>query len=125
MDNTVWIVIAVIAALVLIAGLLVGRRRRDVHRHAEAEEIREHLRLDEAEVRHRGSLAAETEALARSARAQADAKAAEAERLHSAAESYRGEVSASLEKLDQQRQRAEALDPLPSEPAPRSGRPGS
>jgi LPXTG-motif cell wall-anchored protein len=125
MDNAVWIVIAVIAALVLIAGLLVGRRKRDVHRHAEAEEIRERLRREEAEVHRRESLAAETEALARSARAQADAKAAEAERLHSAAESHRGEISASREKLDQQRRQAEALDPRGAGSEGRSGRPGS
>lgn len=112
MDNAVWIVIAVIAALALTAALLwAGRRKRATQRRAEADEIRQRLRHEDAEVRQRESVAVETEARARAATAEADAKSAEAERLHNAAELHRTEVTASREQLTQRHQQADALDP--------------
>lgn len=111
-DNAVWIVIAVIAALAVLAVLLwAGRRQRDVRRHAQAQELREQLRREDAEVRHRESLAAETEARARAAQAEAEAKAAEAARLQHVAQGHRAEVSSSREELDERRAHADALDP--------------
>jgi FtsZ-interacting cell division protein ZipA len=112
MNNAVWIVIAVIAALVLIAALLwAGGRKRAARHRNEAEEIREQLRHEDAEVRSRESIAVETEARARAAAAEADAKSAEAERLHDAAQAHRSDVIASREQLAQRHQQAEALDP--------------
>ena len=66
-DNALWVVVAV-AALVAIGLLLwTVRRQRDAQRRAEAEELREQLRREDAAVRHRESIAAETEARARAA----------------------------------------------------------
>jgi FtsZ-interacting cell division protein ZipA len=119
MDNTVWIVVGVVVALVLIAIVLTARKQRTAHRRAQAEEIRTQLVKDDAQVRHRESIAAETAARARAAQAEADAKAAEAQRLQNAAESHQHEVSASREELDKRREHAERLDPSAA-----TGRPG-
>lgn len=119
MDTTntiVWIVV-ILAALVVI-GLIfwTGRRQRETHRRAQAEEMREQLRRDDIEVRHREAIAAETEAHARAAQAEADAKAAEAQRLKNAADAHLGEVHASREDLEQRRRHVESLDPRAEQP---------
>jgi hypothetical protein len=120
MDNTVWIVVAVVVALVLIAAMvLTARKQRTVHRRAQAEEIRVDLGKEDAQVRHRESIATVTAARARAAQAEADAKSAEAERLLNVAESHQHEVTASHEEMDKRREHAERLDPSSA-----TGRPG-
>jgi len=110
-DNALWVVVAV-AALVAIGLLLwTVRRQRDAQRRAEAEELREQLRREDAAVRHRESIAAETEARARAAQAEAEAKAAEANRLQHAADGHRAEVSSSREELEKRRAQVASLDP--------------
>lgn len=53
----IWIVVAVVALIVLGIVLWGGRRRELTHRHAQAEEMREQLRHEDAEVRaHADSL---------------------------------------------------------------------
>lgn len=113
MDNTVWIIVAVAVVALIVLGVLVwaGRRQRDAKRRAQAEELREQLRKEDVAVRHRESIAVETEARARAAQAEAEAKAAEAARLQHAAEGHRTEVSASREELDKRRAHADSLDP--------------
>lgn len=115
MATNEWIVVAVIAALVVIAAVIwAGRKKHDAHRRVRAEEIRERLRREDSQVRQREFVAAETEARARAAKAEADAKAAQAERLQRAADARRGEVSEARERLAQDREYAERLDPSAS-----------
>lgn len=106
----IWIVVAVVALVLLGVALWAGRRRELIHRHAEAEELRERLRREDSEVRQRESIAAETEARARAAQAEADAKAAEATRLQHAAQGHRSDVESGRERLEQQRAHADSLD---------------
>lgn len=106
----IWIVVAVVALIVLGIVLWGGRRRELTHRHAQAEEMREQLRHEDAEVRHQESIAAETEARARAAQAEADAKAAEAARLQHAAQGHRSDVESDRERLEQRRAHADSLD---------------
>lgn len=114
MDATaVWTVVVVLAALIAI-GLVFwyGRRQREAHLRAQADELREQLRREDVEVRHREAVAAETAARARIAQAESEAKAAEAARLQSAAEAHRSEAVGSREELEQRRRHAESLDPV-------------
>lgn len=121
--RTVWIVVVVLAALVVIALVFWGgHRQRETHRRAQGEEMREQLRRDHIEVTHRESIIAEHDARARAAQAEADAKAAEARRLKSAADADRGEVRASREELEQRRQHVESIDPRPAQVPPEDRR---
>ena len=80
--GTIWIVIAPVAAVLLIAALtIVGRRARSRRRQRQAEEIREQARLETAKLERREALAEETAAKARAAQAEAEVKAAEAASL--------------------------------------------
>ncbi|HWY01710.1 MAG TPA: hypothetical protein VNY55_18075 [Mycobacterium sp.] len=80
--GTIWIVIAAVAAVLLIAALtIVGRRARSRRRQRQAEEIREQARLETAKLERREALAEETAAKARAAQAEAEVKAAEAASL--------------------------------------------
>lgn len=68
MANTVWILIAVVVPVVLIAATTwAGRRQGDAHRRIQANEIRKRLREEDARMRHYETIAAETEALAEQA----------------------------------------------------------
>jgi hypothetical protein len=111
-NNVVWIVIAVVVALILIGALVwVGRKRQVSRRVAQAEEIREGVRQDHVKVQRREALADETAAKARAAQAEAEAKAAEAARLQENAEKHRTEAAAHREDLDERVQHADSLDP--------------
>ncbi|MBB3603969.1 uncharacterized protein HemX [Mycolicibacterium sp. BK556] len=115
-SNTVWIVVAVIAALIVVAALVwVGRKRQVSRRVAQAEEIREEVRQDHAKVQRREALADETAAKARAAQAEAEAKAAEAARLQENAEKHRTEAAAHRDELDEKWSHADSLDPRVSE----------
>ena len=111
-SNIVWIVIAALVAIAVIAGLVIAanraKRRRQIQ---EAEGIREQARTDTARVERREALAQETAARARAAQAEAEAKAAEAARLQDRAAAHQSEVATSREQLDEQWKRADTLDP--------------
>jgi FtsZ-interacting cell division protein ZipA len=113
MDSTtvVWIV-AVVAALIVIAALVfAARKRRNEHRHVEAERMREDITTHTAKVDKRQALGDETAARARAAEAEAEAKAAEAARLKDRAAGHHEAVAASREDIDERRRRADELDP--------------
>jgi hypothetical protein len=111
MDNTVWIVIAVIVVLVLVGLVLAGRSRRNKQLHTKAELIREEVEQESVQVKRREALAEETAAKARAAQAEAEAKAAEAARLAQRADVHRDAVSTSQEDLDERRAHADSIDP--------------
>lgn len=111
-SNTVWIVIAAIVALLLLVAIVFAvtratRRRRQ----QQAEELREQARLESAKVERRQTFADETAAKARAAQAEAEAKAAEAARLQDRAATHHNDVAASRERLQEQWQRADSIDP--------------
>lgn len=111
-SNTVWIVVAIIAALIVVAALVwVGRKRQVSRRSAQADEIREDVRQEHVKVQRREALADETAAKARAAQAEAEAKAAEAARLQENAAKYRDQATAHREELDEKWSHADALDP--------------
>jgi FtsZ-interacting cell division protein ZipA len=110
-NTIVWIVIAVVAVLVIVALILAARSATRRRRLQEAEKIREKTNLETAKVERREALATETAAKARAAQAEADAKAAEAARLQSRASAHQEEATSSREELDEQRRRADSLDP--------------
>jgi FtsZ-interacting cell division protein ZipA len=112
-NTMIWIIVAIIVAIGLVAVLaFLARNRR---RHAQAEHIREEVGRDTKRVEKREAFADETQAKARAARAEAEAKAAEAARLEGTAASHRDAVSTSREDLDARRERADALDPKRSD----------
>ncbi|MET0899467.1 MAG: hypothetical protein ABWY45_16285 [Mycobacterium sp.] len=112
MDNTVWIVVAVIVVLLVLAALVfAGRSRRNKQLHTKAELIREEVEQDAVQVKRREALAEETAAKARAAQAEAEAKAAEAARLAQRADVHRDAVSTSREDLDERRAHADSIDP--------------
>lgn len=115
-SNTVWIVVAAVAALIVVAALVwVGRKRQLSRRVAQAEEIREGVRQDHVKVQRREALAEETAAKARAAQAEAEAKAAEAARLQENAEKHRTEAATHREELDEKWSHADDLDPRVSD----------
>lgn len=112
MDNTVWIVVAVIVVLLVLGALaFAGRSRRNKQLHTKAELIREEVEQDSVQVKRREALAEETAAKARAAQAEAEAKAAEAARLAQRADVHRDAVSTSREDLDERRAHADSIDP--------------
>lgn len=115
-SNTVWIVVAVIAALLVVAALVwVGRKRQASRRVAQAEEIRSEVRQEQLKLQHREAVADETAAKARAAQAEAEAKAAEAARLEANAAKHREDAAAHREDLDERASRADSLDPRVSD----------
>jgi hypothetical protein len=111
-SNTVWIVVAVIVAILVIGALAwAARSRRNTKLHGEAERIRGEVEQDSVQVARREALADETAAKARAAKAEAEAKAAEARRLEQRAESHRSSVESSRGDLDERRAHADSIDP--------------
>ncbi|MFZ0831679.1 MAG: hypothetical protein WAM92_01085 [Mycobacterium sp.] len=112
MDNVVWIVVAVVVALLLIAAVVFAvRQSRTKKRRGQAERIREQVRGETVKVERHEALADETAARARAAKAEAEAKAAEAARLEQRASDHQGRAASSREDLDKQREHADSLDP--------------
>jgi FtsZ-interacting cell division protein ZipA len=107
-SNIVWIVIAVVVAVLLLATLVIVTRQR---RHVKAEGIREHARAETNRVERREALADETAAKARAAQAEADVKAAEAARLQQRAAAHQSEAATSREDLDERFKHADSIDP--------------
>jgi hypothetical protein len=111
-QDTVWIVVAVVAGIVVIVGLaLLARNRRTQKHRLEAQSLRDDIEVETAKVDKRQALAAETEAKARAAEAEAEVKAAEAQRLRDRASSHSESVAVTREDLDERRKHADALDP--------------
>lgn len=105
------VVIAVAALLLLAALVVIGRNKRNQHRHTEAETIRDQARVDDRDVTQREALAEETAAKARAAQAEADIKTAQAKGLQQQAAGHLSEATASREDLDERFDHADALDP--------------
>ena len=111
-NTIVWIVVAVVAAIVVIGALAwLARNQRDRRRITKSDEIREQVRQDSVDVEWREALARETAAKARAAEAEAEAKAAEAERLKGHADRHLSHVTEARSELDERRSHADALDP--------------
>jgi hypothetical protein len=110
--SNIWIVIAAVAAVLLIAALVVAiGRARSRRRQRQAEEIREQARLETAKLERREALAEETAAKARAAKAEAEVKAAEAARLQERAAKHQSDAATSREQLQEQWNRADSIDP--------------
>ena len=111
-NNVVWIVVAVLVALVVI-GLVVfaARKAGNKRRVQQADRIREEVDQESLRVEKRAALLEETEAKARAAKAEADVKAAEAARLADTAATHRNAVTSSREDLAARRDHADELDP--------------
>ena len=104
-------VAAVVALLLLSAALWLARTKRNQHRHTEAEAIRGHAREEDRQVQQREALADETAARARVAQAEADIKTAQAKGLQQRAAGHRKDAVTSRDDLNDQFERADALDP--------------
>ena len=111
-STTVLIIVAAVAAVLLIAGLIwVARNSRNRQRHVEADKIREDARHETLLVNQQEALADETAAKARAAQAEADVNAAQASGLQQQAAVHRGEAVTSRDHLNEQWDRADTLDP--------------
>ena len=111
-STTVLIIVAAVAAVLLIAGLIwVARNSRNRQRHVEADKIRDDARHETLLVKQQEALADETAAKARAAQAEADVKAAQASGLEQQAAVHRGEAVTSRDHLNEQWDRADTLDP--------------
>jgi hypothetical protein len=111
-STTVLIIVAAVVALLLIAGLTwVARNKRNQQRQFEADKIRDDARLQTRQVKQQEALADETAARARAAQAEADVKTAQASGLQQQAAVHRGEAVTSRDHLNEQRDRADTLDP--------------
>jgi FtsZ-interacting cell division protein ZipA len=111
-STTVLIIVAAVAAVLLVAGLIwVARNSRNRQRHVEADKIREDARHETLLVNQQEALADETAAKARAAAAEADVNAAQAAGLQQQAAVHRGEAVTSRDHLNKQWDRADTLDP--------------
>lgn len=111
-NNTLWIIVAAVVALVVVVGLiLLARNKRTQSRRAEAQRLRTDLESDREQVAKRQALADETDARARAAAAEAEAKAAEARRLSDRATSHQQTVETHREDLDERSRHIDKLDP--------------
>jgi Flp pilus assembly protein TadB len=124
-NTIVLIVVAALAALLLLAALgWIAVSKRNQHRHREAENIRDQAREEDQHVSRREALAEETAAKARAAQAEADIKTAQAKGLQQQAAGHRREAVDSRDELNEQFERADALDPATptasADPAPRT-----
>jgi regulatory protein YycI of two-component signal transduction system YycFG len=106
--------VAAIVVLIALGWVLVNKRKQ--HRHAKANEIRERAKDEALQVDRRDALAEETAAKARAAQADADVKAAQASVLEQQAAAHRSEAKTSRAQLDEQRDRADAIDPASQTP---------
>ncbi|MCV7256284.1 hypothetical protein HZU40_20065 [Mycolicibacterium fluoranthenivorans] len=115
------VLVVCVAILLIVAIAWVARDRRNAHRHIAAEEIRESAKDEARDVRQREAWADETAARARAAQAESDVKAAQAAGLQQQAEAHRSEAVDSREKLNQQWERADSVDPAVHTPEKSSG----
>lgn len=111
-STIVWIIVAVLVvlALIAVAVMLSGRRKLDRQR-AKAGDIRQQAASEETTVRRHEAEAAEHDAVARQARAEADRKAAEAEKLQLAAEERADQASTKRSEHSDRLRSADEVDP--------------
>jgi FtsZ-interacting cell division protein ZipA len=115
-NTVIWIVIAAIVAIVLIAlAVLITQKATQRRRRLEARNIRQEVQADTTRVEKREALAEETASKARAAQAEAEAKAAEAARLEQRAAAHREQTATSRDELRQRAEHADTLDPTPSD----------
>ncbi len=120
-SSIVWIVVVVVAAVLLVAGLVwVARTKRNQHRRVQAGDIREKAVQQSHEVGQREALADETAAKARVAQAEADALAAQAAGLQHQAQARHTDAATSRSEVNRQFERADKMDPdAPASDTPR------
>lgn len=112
MDNTVWIIVAVVVALIVLGAVVfLAGKARHRRRAEEADRIRQEVAEDSRRVDRQTALAQEAEARARAAQAEADAKAAEAARLADTAASRRQTLDSAKEHINSRLSEADELDP--------------
>jgi hypothetical protein len=105
------VVVAVVALLLIAAIAWVARNKRNQHRHVEAGEMRDRAEEQSHKVGQREALADETAAKARAAQAEAEAKAAHAKGLQHQAHTRRSDAAAARDKVNQEFERADKIDP--------------
>jgi len=111
-SSIIWIVIVAVVALVLIAAIAwVARNKRTQHRRVEAGDIRDKAADESHKVGQREALADETDAKARVAQAEADAKTAHAKGLQHQAQVRRTDAASARDEVNQQFERADKIDP--------------
>ena len=122
--NTIIVIVGVALAALLLVALLVwvARNKRNQHRHDKAETIRGQAREEDRQVTQREARADETAAKARAAQAEADIKTAQAKGLQQQAAGHRSEAVSSRDDLNEQFDRADALDPATAASDTRSSR---
>ncbi|MCE1177974.1 MAG: hypothetical protein LWW86_02945 [Micrococcales bacterium] len=111
-NNLVWVIVAVLAALVLLWLLIVMMRRGTAESHrAEAAELRERAALHEDNVADRKERVALLEDDAAAARAEAEFKAREADQLEADSLEQRAHADRLREKQEQRWREADRIDP--------------
>ncbi len=105
------VVIAVAAILAIAAIAWVARKKRTEHRRVEAGDIRDKATDESHKVGQREAFADETDAKARVAQAEADAKAAHATGLQHQAQVRRSDATTARDEVDQEFERADKIDP--------------
>lgn len=106
-----WILLAVVALVVLVAVIMAGRKKKLERDRQRAHELREEAATKATDLQKREAQAREVEADAARARAEADRKAAEAERLEAEARERAGAASAARAEHDAHLREADKLDP--------------
>ena len=106
-----WILLAVVALVVLVAVIMAGRKKKLERDRQRAHELREEAATKATDLQKREAQAREVEADAARARAEADRKAAEAERLEAEARDRAGAASAARAEHDAHLREADKLDP--------------
>jgi FtsZ-interacting cell division protein ZipA len=111
-STIIWIVVAVIAAVSLIAAIAwVARNKRTEHHRVQAGDMREKAVEQSHKVGQREALADETAAKARAAQAEAEAMSARAAGLHHQAQAHRSDAATSRGEVNRQFERADKIDP--------------
>jgi FtsZ-interacting cell division protein ZipA len=105
------VVIAVVALLAIATIAWVARNKRTQHRRVEAGDIRDKAADESHKVGQREALADETDAKARVAQAEADAKTAHATGLQHQAQVRRSDATTARDEVNQEFERADKIDP--------------
>lgn len=105
------VVIAVVALLAIATIAWVARNKRTQHRRVEAGDIRDKAADESHKVGQREALADETDAKARVAQAEADAKTAHAKGLQHQAQVRRTDAASARDEVNQEFERADKIDP--------------
>ncbi|MGO4258498.1 hypothetical protein [Marmoricola sp. RAF53] len=123
MDTVIWVLLAVIVAVFVIAGLVALSRaattRKQDRDRARAAELREEAGTHQTTIRRHQAEADAAEARAREVRAEADRKDAESRKLEADYEERRTTLTEHVKERDEALRRADELDPdVDDAPAP-------